>query len=1157
MLKIVQPFLACTMLLGIFIFSHDVSSQELLASVGPNQEKIHNNSSSPIPLKQLLEEISEELQIHFNYESKLIDDKRVGRNEVDISETGIQQSLQNVLKSLNLKLERIEKDNYVIFSGSQSEAHDNSSNNTGQSTEEASHTGSSDLIYEESFHIEEQDFTVEGSVIDNKDGMPLPGVTIIEQGTSNGTLTNMDGEFSIKVSDADAILIFSFVGYKTLEIPVNNKQRIDLALSTSSESLDEVVVTSFGIKQEKKSLGYAVQEVSGEEIARTEEPNLINALRGKVAGVSINSSSGAAGAGSNIIIRGITSLSPSGNNQPLFVVDGMPISNSTTSGSVLPSEGSSASGSNEQYSFTNRAADINPEDIESLSILKGPAATALYGLRAANGVIIITTKKGVDGETQVRVKSTISFEEVNKTPDIQMTYREGWRGRARAYEDPTSPFGYSYGYYTWGPPNGPLDNATNPHEEFFRTGVRYNNYASISGGNQKTNFYSSVSNMTQEGIVPNTDYNRTTLSIRGETTLAEKFKVSGSANYSNSGGSRPNGGDKSVISNLRRWSPTIDVNDYLMPDGSEKNYTEGVINNPLYLAYNSTFEDDVNRIIGNIGFNYTPLSWMTLDYKVGVDYYNDSRVRFAANDIKVAVPVNGFMIEENINYKEINSNFLLNFQQEINEDLLGSLTLGNQITDISYSRINTRGEGFNLPDFKDLSNTTNYFINKNAYQRRLVGVFADVKFDYKSTLFLNITARNDWSSTLPKENRSFFYPSINTSYVFTETLGTGSILSYGKLRASWAKVGKDASPYVVGQYFQGTPGFPLNGVGGFKKSNSAGSLTLKPETTTSYEFGTDLRFFGNRIGLDLTYFQQASKNQIVSFPVSNPSGLSRFTTNAGEIESTGIEALLDIKPIQTQDFSWNITLNWSRIRSEVLSLPEGLEVIEFQSSAEGVTSRVLEGGSPGDLYGYGYARDQSNNLLIGSNGYPQVDNDSLIYVGSAMPDWSGGISNNIRYKNINLSFLIEVKQGGDAYDESRINDWEFGSITATNSRYKEVIFNGVTADGEPNTQPVILDQDFYRLSRYNQASELLMQDASWVRLRHVTLSYRLPARLMDKTFFKEISLSATGNNLLLITPFEGYDPEGTTYSAGSNAFGLTGYNIPNTRSVTFGLNLNF
>ncbi|MDT0677972.1 SusC/RagA family TonB-linked outer membrane protein [Autumnicola musiva] len=1155
MLKFVQPLLGVTMFMGIFFYSHAASSQQQLASVQPLQEKV-KKSSREISLKKLLNEISKELGIHFNYDSNLVESQLIKMDEIKIHKGELEKSLKEVLKKVNLDIERIENDNYVIFSPSTQ-----TGANLQKSFENTVPANKSEGNINRDFATQAsaiQDFRVNGK-IEDEDGLPLPGVTVVEKGTSNGTVTNMEGNYNLQVSGNDVVLVFSFIGYETKEVEIDGRENVNITLEVSSEALDEVVVTSFGVKQEKKALGYAVQEVSGEEIARTEEPNLVNALRGKVAGVSINSSSGAAGAGANIIIRGITSLSPSGDNQPLFVVDGMPISNSTTSGSVLPSEGSAASGSNEQYSFTNRAADINPEDIESISILKGPSATALYGLRAANGAVIITTKKGKEGRTQVRVKSTVAFEEVNKTPDIQMTYREGWRGRARAFEDPDSRFGYTYGYYTWGPPNGPLDNPANPHEEFYRTGLRFNNYASISGGTNKTNFYTSVSNMNQEGIVPNTNYNRTTIKISGETTLAENFKVSGSANYTNSGGSRPNGGDKSVVSNLRRWSPTIDVNDYLMPDGSEKDYTNGVINNPLYLAMNSTFEDDVNRIIGNVGFNYTPFEWMTVDYKIGLDYYNDSRVRFAANDIKVAIPVNGFMIEENINYKEINSNFLVTLQKDFNQDFSGSLTLGNQVTDINYDRLNTRGEGFNLPDFEDLSNTTNLFTNKNAYTRRLVGVFADAKLNYKETLFLNVTARNDWSSTLPRENRSFFYPSVNMGYIFTETLDTqqDDFLSYGKLRASWAKVGKDASPYVVGQYFEGTPGFPLNGIGGFKKSNSAGDLNLKPETTTSYEFGTDLRFWGNRIGVDLTYFQQASKNQIVSFPVSNPSGLSRFTTNAGEIESTGIEALIDIRPVQTDDFSWDITLNWSRIRSEVLSLPEGLEVIEFQSSAEGVTSRVLEGGSPGDLYGYGYERTANGELLIDDAGFPNVDRDSLKYVGSAMPDWTGGITNSFSYKNFNLSFLVEVKQGGDAYDESRINDWEFGTITATNDRYKEVIFQGVTANGQPNTQPVILDQDYYRLSRYNAASELLMQDASWVRLRSASLSYRLPNSILDRTFFTGITLSATGNNLLLITPFEGYDPEGTTYSAGSNAFGLTGYNIPNTRSVIFGLSLNF
>lgn len=1155
MLKFIRPLWVVAMVLGVFLCSHQASSQELLASVQHPLKK-PGKLSREMPLEEFLGELSKDLGIHFNYDSNLLKDQMVDLNNVTVKKSNFEASLKAILEKLNLTLEGIENDNYVIYPTSKQSSQ--GSQRSSEKTILNHHKGDARERDSTPLQLAMQQITVEGHVVD-QDGMPLPGATIIEKGTANGVSTNIDGHYAVRISNAQAVLVFSYVGFETKEVAVDGKETIDVVLEASSEALDEVVVTSFGIRQEKKALGYSMQEITGEEIARTEEPNLINALRGKVAGVTINSSSGAAGAGSNIIIRGITSLSPSADNQPLFVVDGMPISNSTTSGSVLPSEGSAAKGSNEQYSFTNRAADINPEDIESLSVLKGPSATALYGLRAANGVVIITTKKGKEGKTQVRVKSTVAFEEVNKVPDIQMRYREGWKGHARAFEDPTSPYGYSYGYYTWGPPNGPLDHPKNTHKEFFRTGVRFNNYVSISGGTKNTNFYTSVSNMTQEGIVPNTDYGRTTINISGETSLGDKLKVSGSAMYSNSGGSRPNGGDKSVISNLRRWSPTIDVNDYLLPDGSEKDYTNGVINNPLYLAKNSTFEDDVNRIIGSVGLNYKPFEWMTIDYKIGMDYYNDSRVRFASNAIKVAIPVNGFMIEEGINYKEINSNFLVTLQKEFNPDLSGSVTIGNQVTSIDYDRINTRGEGFNLPNFKDLSNTTNLFTNKNSTSRRLVGLFADAKLNYKETLFLNVTARNDWSSTLPKDNRSFFYPSVNMGYVFTETLGSkkSDVLSYGKVRASWAKVGKDASPYVVGQYFERTPGFPLNGVGGFKKSNSAGSLSLKPETTTSYEFGADVRLWGNRVALDLTYFEQASKNQIVSFPVSNASGLSRFTTNSGEIESTGVEAVIIVKPVQTEDFSWDFIVNWSRIRSKVKSLPEGLKVIEFQSSHEGITSRVLQGGSPGDLYGYGYERTPSGDLLIDDQGFPNVNRDSLKYVGSAMPDWTGGITNSFNYKNFNFSFLVEVKHGGDAYDESRINDWEFGTITATNDRYKEVVFKGVTADGQPNTKPVILDQDYYRLSRYNSNAEVLMQRAPWVRLRSASLAYRLPSELIDKTFFTDVSVNITGNNLLLFTPFEGYDPEGTTYSAGSNAFGLTGYNIPNTRSVTFGLNLKF
>jgi hypothetical protein len=429
-----------------------------------------------------------------------------------------------------------------------------------------------------------------------------------------------------------------------------------------------------------------------------------------------------------------------------------------------------------------------------------------------------------------------------------------------------------------------------------------------------------------------------------------------------------------------------------------------------------------------------------------------------------------------------------------------------------------------------------------------------------------VTGRNDWSSTLPEDNRSFFYPSINVGYIFTEDLGLSDndVFSYGKLRASWAEVGKDAPPYSVGQFYSTAPGFPFGGTGGFTKDAVAGDLNLKPEETTSFEVGTDLRFFNNRFRFDLTYYTQTSENQIVDFPVSLASGLSRFTSNAGRIESSGWEVLVNGTILDRGDFSWDASLNWSTNTSEVETLPTGLDQITFGSAGySGISARVEKGDELGTLYGFKYERDERGNLMIGEDGYPTVNDDSLQIVGNAFADWEGGISNTFRYKGFELSALIEVKWGGDAYDVGSINSLRSGTIEYTKLRHEQVIFDGVTENenGElvPNEKPVRIDGErFYRDSeKFWDAAEHSVQDASWIRLRNVSLSYRLPQRLLAGVPVSSATIGLTGRNLFVDTPFRGYDPEGQVFSAGSSIYGITGLNIPPTRSLTFQVNLRY
>ncbi len=1003
---------------------------------------------------------------------------------------------------------------------------------------------------------------ISGRVTTADDGSALPGVSVVVKGTTVGTSTDASGNYRLSVAPNASVLVFSFLGYETREVPLSGQTTVNVTLAPDNQQLQEVVVTAFGREQEKRTLGYSVQEVGAEQIEQTQNPNIVNSLQGRVAGVQVIGTGGTPGAGSRIQIRGINSLNPGANNQPLFVIDGIPISNETIAGNQLPSAGTVATaeaGGNEQsFAFTNRAADINPEDVESMTVLKGAAATALYGLRAANGAIIITTKKGKAGATTVSFSSNYGIDNVNKTPEYQTKYREGLGGRLR-YTSTGAPNRFQ----TFGPPitDDPFyDNFKN----FFQTGTRFDNNLSISGGNEKATFYTSLSHFNQEGIVPNSDWDRTTVKLGGMITVSPKFSVNGTVTYSQSGGNKAASGDKGIMSALTYHTTTFDVNDYINPDGTMKVYSPGVIDNPRYLAEHSTLEDDVNRVIGNIGLNYDFTPWLRFSYRIGADIYSDSRQRLVpgpifqgAPTLDIAAGTGGFLIEERVNYREITSNAFLTAEHQFTDDLHASIMLGNSVENQYSDILNTRGERFTVPLFYHLSNTANIFTTNGISERRLIGAFFDAKVDYKNMLFLNVTGRNDWTSTLPKENRSFFYPSVSAGFVFSELLGLADnrFMNFGKIRASWAEVGKDTQPYRVGTYFGSAVGFPFGNRNGFVVSTTQGDPQLKPERTRSIEFGAELQFFQNRLSIDATYYRSNSFDQILAIPTSVTSGITNYTSNAGEIQNKGIELLVSGTPLRINDFRWDVIVNWSRNRSEVLSIHPAVSEITFQDDR--IVNRLVVGGSAGDLYGRVFQRDDQGRLIIGTNGLPTLSPAApLVKVGNALPDWQGGITNTIIWKGLSLTALIDVRQGGDVYDVSLRNRIRNGIDIRTENRYQQLIFNGVNANGEPNTIPVVLDENFYRNSgSYNDAADILLQDASWVRLRNAQLAYTLPASLIGRTPFKSVRVSITGNNLFLITPFEGFDPETPTYGSGSNSLGYTGYGIPAVRSYTFGLNV--
>lgn len=995
------------------------------------------------------------------------------------------------------------------------------------------------------WQLSAQNINVMGKVTSITDNEPLIGVSVVVIGSNIGTITDIDGKYSLSNIPSNSTLEFSYVGYEKHTETVNGRGMIDVLLKQGS-ILSEVVVTSFGIQRDKKVLGYGSQSLSADNLMQSNQINVVNALQGKVAGVTINSSGGAPGSGSNINIRGINSISGGNDNQPLFIIDGIIISNSTDAGNVLPSAGTNAINSNEQFMNSNRAGDLNMDDIESINILKGAAATALYGQRAANGAIIITTKKGKAGKTSINYDMSYGTQALAKVPKIQDTYYEGLNGFSQATK-----------FWSFGPPRLDSDFHENFFETFFNTGQSWRHGLSFSGGSDKSTFNSSVSYLNNDGITPNTFLKRITSRLAATYKMNDRLDVGAQINYTNSNNRQPASGDKSIYSSLSFWSPSFDINDYLKEDGTQNNATNGIVDNPRYMAEFSPQNSLVNRVFGDINLTYKLTSWLRAKYQITADYYGDKRARIVPSVLDLGSQVGGFVTEQNITGQEINSNFFLIGNQRLSSSLDLNFTIGNAITQTSSENLGSRGERFVAPGFESIVNTTNQFVFKSNSLRRIVGAFADVRLDYKNFLFFTVTGRNDWSSTLPVANRSIFYPSASVSYILTNSIiKDNDFLSYGKLRASFAQVGKDAPPYLINNYFSPVPGFPFGTVGGFRRDLNIGNPNLLPEITSETEIGGEFTFLNNLFNIEANYFERLSKNQIVEVPVSVVSGYSRYLANAGTIRNKGVELLLGIKPLKGP-LRWDIDINWSRIRNKVESMPEDLKEITFVTASGGrAVLRIEEGGSMGDLYGFDWRRDAEGRVLIAANGLPTTDQSKYVKVGNALPDWQGGINNTFTYKGISLNFLLEWRKGGDIVDIGEMNSIRNGVVKFTEVRNKAVVFNGVTADGTPNTTQVILNNDTYRAYGINSHYSFSIQDASWFRVRNVNLMYDVPKSFLNQ-YANSIRLGISANNLFLSTPFRGYDPEALAFGSGSNLIGFTGRNTPTTRNFNFILNVGF
>ena len=1057
-----------------------------------------------------------------------------------------------------------------------------------------------------------QERTITGTVTSSEVGEPVPGVNVLVKGTTIGTVTNIDGDYRLQVPEDETTLQFSFIGYATQEATIGNQTTIDVVLESDLQSLEEVVVTAVGIEQSKRQLGYTIQEIDGESVAKANETNLVNALNSKVAGVNVYGSSGAPGASANIRIRGNTSIT--GSNSPLFVVDGIPINNDTYS--------SDAVGGVDQ---SNRAIDINPADIKNLTVLKGAAATVLYGIRAANGAIIITTKKGsYNTKPEVTVSSSWEVNEINRTLDLQTAYSQGRDG---AYRGPLT-----QDLWSWGAPVADLEfdgNSDYPFDQngdlvpagegngmpargydvydLFVRGLVSDNNISVRGGTESVTYYLSTGYLNNRGIIPNSEFDRVSLKSTLSAKITKKLTAGVSATYINSGGVRQERGSnlRGVMLGLIRNAPTFDLGNgktgqeaaddpasYVLPNGIERSYRQGVYDNPYWVVNKNYSTDEVNRVFGYANLQYELFPSLNLSYKLGLDQYSDNR---KARIGIVPTPGGGAYSPGEVDYddvfqRDMNSDLILTFNKEINPNLYVDAIVGHNYFWQYYRRFGLDGNALSVPDFYHISNATPANAEEVIEEKKVNGVYAQANFGFRDFLYLNLSARNDWSSTLPEGENSFFYPAASLGFEFTEAFGISdnNILPYGKLRASYGQVGNDAPVYATASYYERTTVtgdgftdglfFPILGVNAFEQDGDLGNTALKPETTTTFEIGAELRLLQNRLGVDFTYYNSETTDQIIPVDISASSGFLRRVQNAGLVTNEGYEVVLTGSPVRTEAFQWDIVANFTQYENIVERISPDLTNISL-SGFTSTSSRAIEGEPFGVLWGDRLQHvDDPNSpydgqLIIGPEGFPVPAVEQGI-IGDPNPDWLLGITNTFTYKGLALSALIDIRQGGDVWNGTYGIAQYFGrtqhSADFRGEAGEGVIIEGVVAEGDgyvPNTQQVDLNNDAIgsaanRWTRYGFGTlgEENVEDASWVRLRQVRLTYSLPQSLMDNVRgISGVDIALTGRNLLLFTGYKGIDPEtnltGTTQ--GQNGFGLEYFNNPNTRGYGVNLTVTF
>tara|TARA_R110002049_G_scaffold162196_1_gene327850 strand:+ start:3193 stop:6573 length:3381 start_codon:yes stop_codon:yes gene_type:complete len=1008
-------------------------------------------------------------------------------------------------------------------------------------------------------------------------GMPLIGATVVIRGTSEGTATDFDGGFSIRASVGDELVV-SYVGYKPKTIKIVNNNPIQVTLEDDSALLDEVVVTAFAIKREKKSLGYSVQQVNADEINESKENSVAYALQGRVAGLQISRTGAGAGASSKITLRGISSLT--GNSSPLIVIDGIPMDNSTPNPRGN-NTGNISSQDTSNFDYGDGLGNINQEDIESISVLKGPNAAGLYGTRGANGVILITTKKGKSkAGLGISYSSAISIETPFVFPELQNSYGVGSGGQFPIADNGNgipSSFG-ALNIPSWGPElngqqyqnwNGKTASYTpggDTLNDFYGSGYTATNSLSINGGNEQTTFYVSLSNLTNEGIVPGSTFKRNNISIRASHKLSDKLSIDGKVSYiKQNADNRATGG----ASPFNSFSQLIGLSRDIKIDDLKNNYIDLSGNpvspyrlsneNPYWIVNRFKNEDSRDRIIGSLALNYSISDRLSFVLRSGIDTYFDNRfVRIPKNSQSLPI---GNLVFTDFSLTEMNTDFLLKYDSKRDQDFTYSASVGGNLLNRKTHSNQTSGSDLKVPSLDNITNASRSQTEILDTEREIQSFYGFAQFGYKNFLYLDLTGRNDWSSVLPSQNRSFFYPSATSTLILSSLFDLPKFVNLFKIRGSWAQAGSDGSQLYQDRLYLSLIGNPAaNGAILATLPGTLPNLDLKNELTTSIEYGAELVLFKNRVSMDVTLYQSETENQIITSPVSITSGFGFRIFNAGKIENKGIEASLKTVPIRSNDFEWNLNFNFSKNKNTVIELDDAVSELVINNlaptSVSSVTIKTKPGEPFGNIYGRDFLRNERGELLLNGQGLPQATPNEVL-LGNAQPDWFGSISNTFTYKGFSLSGLIEFSQGGEFYSETKARLATNGNSKETLANRDELFIVGTLADNSANTTTTTAQKYYEQLDGLNIAAPFI-EDASYIALRELAIGYSLPKKILENTFLTSAKISAYGRNLgYLQRKATHIAPEAILFSPRSNDIGIEFLPLPLTRNVGLKLNVEF